>query len=137
MRARISSPNLWDCIKSVFGQSGGIYKVACVRDESSDEVIPLQRLLGEDLEGVLYIGMAESFLKRVIELKKSVSPEYRSRSHECGVRLKEHAAIAKAFPYQRLVVSLMGSESPRKTETEALQEYFANFGELPPLNRAG
>jgi len=82
MRAKISSPDLWECIDSVFGKSGGIYKVACVRDESSDEVMPLQRLLGEDMEGVLYIGMADSFLNRVIELKKSVSPDYRSRSHE-------------------------------------------------------
>lgn len=137
MQARIASPDFWERIDATFGQSGGIYKLSCLRDGSTEELVPVQRLLGEDPEGVLYIGMAACFLERVIELKKSLSPRHVSRGHECGARHKEHDRLAQAFPYERLMVSFIASESPRDAEQHALQDYFNSFGELPPLNRAG
>ncbi|NMY39782.1 hypothetical protein HBN76_00535 [Pseudomonas sp. WS 5013] len=137
MKARIASSDFWERIESSFGTSGGVYKVACLQAVDSDETIPVQRLLGTDSEGVLYIGMAASFIDRVIDLKKSLSPQHLSRGHECGVRIKKHKAISEAFPYEQLVISFIGSDSPRATERLALEEYFTTYGELPPLNRAG
>jgi hypothetical protein len=137
MIGRIASPDFWSLINASFGSSGGIYKVSCLQGDDSNDVIPVQRLLGEDSDGILYIGMAASFVDRVIDLKKSVAPQYISRGHECGIRIKQHEAISKAFPYERLVVSFIGSDSPRVAESDALNEYYRTFGELPPLNRAG
>lgn len=137
VKLRIASADFWERIESSFGASGGVYKVACLKTVDSDEHIPVRRLLGEDTEGVLYIGMAASFVDRVIDLKKSLSPQHLSRGHECGVRMKQHDAISELFPYERLVVSLIGSESPRDTERQALKDYFSTYGELPPLNRIG
>lgn len=135
MKARIASTDFWERVESSFGVSGGVYKLACLRAVDSCEIIPVQRLLGEDAGGVLYIGMAESFIDRVIDLKKSLSPTHRSKRHECGVRMKEHVAISEAFPYDRLVVSLISSDAPRTLESKELKDYFTAFGELPPLNR--
>ena len=81
MKARIASSDFWERIESSFGTSDGVYKVACLQAVDSDETIPVQRLLGTDPEGVLYIGMAASFIDRVIDLKKSLSPQHLSRGH--------------------------------------------------------
>lgn len=137
MQALIASPDFWEAINKNFGRSGGVYTLSCVQNDDSMRPTPVQRLLGEDADGVLYIGMATSFLDRVIQLKKSLSPEHVSQGHECGVRHKQHVQIAQAFPYERLMVSFSVSEAPREAEQQALQHYFNRFGELPPLNRAG
>jgi len=134
---RIASADFWNRIKLSFGCSGGVYRLSCLQEEGSDVITPVRRLLGDDPEGALYIGMAISFLDRVISLKKSIAPEYVSRSHECGTRHKRHASIAAAFPYERLVVSFALSDCPRTAERLELEEYCSRFGELPPLNRAG
>lgn len=133
MKGRIASDRFWYEINDTFGSRGGIYTLSCTDDMG--ETIPVRRLLSEDPDGVLYIGMATSFLDRVIELKKSLSPEHVSCGHECGSRHKSHALISERFPYERLQVDLIEAEDPRTTEQEAMNTYFAKFGELPPLNR--
>jgi hypothetical protein len=136
VRARIALPDFWDQINTAFGTSGGVYKVSCLREDGL-EPVPVSRLLGQDPEGVLYIGMAASFLDRVIELKKSLSPQHVSRGHECGARHKRHEGIASAFPYERLAVTFMSADAPRVVEQQALAEYFSHFGELPPSEPCG
>ncbi|MDD2893651.1 MAG: hypothetical protein PHF20_06935 [Halothiobacillaceae bacterium] len=135
MRGRISSERFWYEINDTFGSSGGIYVLSCTDDDDKGATIPINRLLAVDSDGVLYIGMAKSFLDRVIELKKSLSPEHVSRSHECGSRHKNHVLISELFPYERLQVDLIEAEDPMAAELEALNKYMAKFGELPPLNR--
>lgn len=136
LRSPISASDFWYQVNGAFGNAGGIYRVSCARDASSDRPMPVDRLLGTDPEGTLYIGMAACFLDRVIELKKSLSPEHTSKGHECGSRHKSHAAIADRFPYQRLIVTLQRSSTPRESEQQALRTYYEAFGELPPFNRA-
>lgn len=133
MRYRISSERFWYDINDDFGSSGGVYVLSCV--DETGRVIPISRLLDDDMDGVLYIGMATSFTKRVIDLKKSLSPDHESKEHECGVRHKGHKHISKNFPYDRLEVELFSSEDPRILEHDLLESYFVKFGELPPLNR--
>lgn len=134
MRGRISSERFWYELNDAFGAGGGVYILSCADDKGS--VIPIGRLLAEDPNGILYIGMARSFLDRVIELKKSLSPEHVSRGHECGTRHKSHALISERFPYAGLEVELIAAEEPRSAEQAALDKYITKFGELPPLNRA-
>ncbi|MCG9698363.1 hypothetical protein [Shewanella sp. Isolate11] len=130
---KISSEKMWYDINDVHGQSGGVYILRCLSESGGP--IPINRLLGTDESGVLYIGKANSFLNRVAELKKSISPDYNSGSHECGSRYKSHRAITQAFPYKFLYVNLIESEEPRKVESELLNDYENKYGELPPLNR--
>ena len=135
MRGKISSDRFWYDINDTFGDGGGVYVLSCVDEKGT--IIPVSRLLAVDSEGVIYIGMAKSFLDRVIELKKSLSPEHSSKGHECGSRHKSHSLICERFPYEGLQVDLISAEGPRVAEQNALNTYVEKYGELPPLNRVG
>lgn len=122
---------MWHEINDIHGESGGVYILRC----GDEKPISTSRLLANDEEGTLYIGKAKSFIKRVADLKKSISPEYNSCSHECGARYKSHSGIAKIFPYEQLYLNLVASDEPREAESDLLKRYEEKFGELPPLNR--
>jgi len=128
---KISSENMWHKINEAHGESGGVYILRC----GDDKPISISRLLENDESGTLYIGKANSFINRVAELKKSISPKYSSDSHECGARYKLHTGISNNFPFEQLYLNLIASDDPRTTESNLLKEYEEKFGELPPLNR--
>ena len=133
---KISSETMWDDINAKFGKQGGVYKLKC--DESKNSFIPLSvnRFLKNDNEGVLYIGMAKEFLDRVPNLKKSISPNYKSSSHECGARYKSNQSIQDKYPFENLYIELIGSDDPRDLESDLIRKYEVEFGELPPFNRS-
>ncbi len=132
---RISDTKFWYKINDTFGNSGGIYILKSFNNDGS--VRRTNRLLTQDNEGIIYIGKAQSFLNRVIELKKSLSPEHSSSNHECGYRHKNHSGISDKFPYDSLFVTLIHSDNPKELESSKLAEYQLKFGELPPLNHSG
>lgn len=135
MKSKISSEHFWHEINKAFDTRGGVYVLSCTDVDGTP--VTIGRLLAQDPNGVLYIGMAKCFLERVIELKKSLAPEYLSQNHECGSRHKSHKLIVERFPYERLQIELIGADDPRQAEQEALKNYLARFGELPPFNRVG
>lgn len=128
---RIADDDFWFIINDRFQTSGGIYKIIAVREGKRQTI---NRFLGTDLEGILYIGKAESFLDRVINLKKSISPKYNGTSHICGRRYKSNPNIAKQFPFENLYIQLTQSDSPETLEKSAIERYRLIFGEVPPLN---
>lgn len=132
MLIAIADINLWNKINEHFDNRGGIYKVIAVKD---DVPVTINRFLGSDKDGVLYIGKALSYLDRVINLKKSTAPKYKSSNHEFGVRYKQHPSIKIHFPFETLYVKLEQSDTPDEYEYTELRKYFDTFGELPPLNR--
>lgn len=131
---KISSENIWHQINDEFKDSGGVYILKCLNGDNNYP-LTVNRLLASDEQGILYIGKANRFIDRVAELKKSISPQYTSGSHECGSRYKSNENIYKNFPYESLHVELVGSDNPRQTESDLLQKYESKYGELPPLNR--
>jgi hypothetical protein len=133
MIRKISDTELWnDISKSSIGIGGGIYKIF-----SQDNHIrkPIERLLDKDINGILYIGSATSYLNRVINLKKSILPDYNGQSHICGRRYKSNPSIALKFPAENLYIELIPTDNPIELEKTELKKYFDKFGELPPLNR--
>jgi hypothetical protein len=130
---KISDSEYWYQIESDFKEGGGIYKLYCCDD--NNQIIKTNRLLKTDDNGILYIGKATSFLDRVITLKKSISPNYNSDSHECGIRYKSSDLIKAKFPFNNLRIKLVGCENIDSMEKELLTNYEKEFGELPPLNR--
>lgn len=126
--------NLWYEIEGTHGESGGAYIVRCFED-LEDTVIPIDRLLGVDVSGILYVGAATCFTDRVITLKKSVSSGHNDTNHEFGVRYKESCSIQQRFRAERLVVTLVESENPIAEEAGILERYLQRYGELPPFNR--
>ncbi len=83
---KLSDKRFWENIKKEFGNGGGTYELYCMMPKTN--IVPVQRMLKADKSGTLYIGRATSFLDRVIELKKSISPDYTSSNHECGVSIQ-------------------------------------------------
>lgn len=121
----------WDSINERHQQKGGVYKIIAVADGKR---VPINRFLGTDNEGVLYIGKATSFLDRVLDLKKSLSPAYNSGAHICGRRYKSLPKIAQHFPFETLHVDLLPSDTPEVLEVQLLDSYRNTYGEVPPLN---
>jgi hypothetical protein len=128
---KFSDKSFWEQIKNRHGENGGVYKIIAVINGQRQ---PINRFLGADNLGVLYIGKATSFIDRVINLKKSISPEYNGTSHICGRRYKSNPNIAKKFPFEMLYIELFPSDKPKEFERTLLTEYTTIYGEVPPLN---
>lgn len=128
---QIADKNFWDKVHERHQAKGGLYKIIAI---SNDHRVPINRFLGTDNEGILYIGKATSYIDRVIDLKKSISPDYKGSGHICGRRYKSNSKIAEQFPYNFLHIELIQTENPKQEEDKYLKEYFNKFGEAPPLN---
>lgn len=131
----LSADDLWEQIHNIYGDAGGVYKLYCLED--SGDVIQANRLLGTDKEGVLYIGKAVSFVDRVINLKKTLSPPKKRSGHICGRRYwnERFEKLRLRFPFERLYLTVIDSDRPEELEREELDVYCKKFGEPPPLNR--
>lgn len=127
---QLISEKIWDEINLKFSIRGGVYKIFLISD---DVRIPINRFLGTDQNGILYIGKASSFLDRVINLKKSII--YDSISHEFADRFKNHKGIIEAYTIDNIYIELLESDNPRELELIELNKYLDVFGELPPMNR--
>lgn len=128
---RISDAKFWQKIHETVHEPGGVYKLFSMKN---GQRTPVNRSLGTDPNGILYIGKATSFLDRVINLKKSIAPEYNSASHKGGLRYKSNKKIASLFPYEDLHIEILPSIAPGLLESEELAQYKEVFGEVPPMN---
>jgi len=128
----LADDQFWYNIERDHHYNGGVYKLFCMYGV---EKKPINRLLGTDKDGILYIGQTQCFLSRVIDLKKSISPGYESQNHDAGNRYKANPKIAEMFPYDELYVELFQNGTPEEFEKEQINTYINTFGELPPLNR--
>lgn len=131
---RIADPNFWKEIEQAFGKQGGVYRLF---SKQNGAIRSINRFMGTDETGTLYIGKANSFLNRVIDLKKSILSEYRGKSHICGRRYKALcliSSIAEKFPEDTLYVQLFSAEFPHILESRMLEAYERKFGEVPPMN---
>lgn len=128
----LADDHFWYNIQRDHHYNGGVYKLFCMHGV---EKKPINRLLGTDKDGILYIGQTQCFLSRVIDLKKSITPGYESQNHDAGNRYKANPKIAEMFPYDELYVELLATNYPEKCEKKEINAYINRFGELPPLNR--
>jgi len=86
IKIKFSDEKMWYKIDEEFNIGGGVYILKCSTETNSFMPMSTNRLVECDNNGILYIGKANSFIDRVIDLRKSISPKYKSSSHECGVR---------------------------------------------------
>lgn len=127
----LSDPLLWDKLNHLYGNRGGVYKMYTLQNK---QPAIIGRLLGFDKTGLLYIGKAISFIDRVLSLKKSISPDYNHKGHICGRRYKSNPMIATVYPFSSLFIQLFVADDPELLEKQFLNDYFKQFGEVPPLN---
>jgi len=125
-------------IRNDFKEANGTYILHWYK---GDKPRGISRLLGNDCEGILYIGETTGPLyDRVSLLETAIrnnSKEGQPKPAESG-----HAQIGKKFYRIRRHIKLTDLrievirciEDPKKDESKLLEEYVAEFGELPPFN---
>ncbi len=120
-----------DSITRDFAEEGGVYELY---SKNGGEVVVVNRCIKVDPKGILYIGKAKTFRNRVIGLRKTIDPLYKSESHICGRRYKNNKNLMKQFPFEDLYVRLHQFDQPEVVEKKKIEDYFLEFGEVPPLN---
>jgi hypothetical protein len=126
---KLIAADSWNQIHDLFGSTGGIYKLLSIKNGN---IVPIGRAVKQDDNGILYIGKANSFLSRVITLKKSILNN--SGGHIAGRRYNKLPTFIEKFPPDSLYVILEHSDNPKALEDKYLNEYQKIFGEVPPLN---
>ena len=130
----LSSEKIWQKLERDHGDKGGVYKLHCFDEENDRRFIPINRILGVDQEGVLYIGKASVICNRIGDLMKSLSPKHKSFNHPAGMRYASNQILQESFPFERLCVTVLPNEKPNEAEIHEMRKYFKEYGEVPPFN---
>ena len=119
--------NLWLHIP----ECGGVYII-----HSCNKNIPIKidRVLGQDEEGILYIGKSENIRERLRMLWRVLNPKHKATAHTFGKKYNENKKLREAFPLKSLFISYRISPYPKLLEYKFLDKYFLKFGEVPPFN---
>ena len=120
----LSSKEVWQKLETDHGNKGGVYKLHCLEEGDESRFMPINRILGVDQEGVLYIGKASVIRNRIGDLMKSLSPDHKSFNHPAGMRYTSNQKLQKFFPFDRLCVTILPSENPDGEEINEMREYF-------------
>lgn len=115
-------------------QKPGIYKIIALDDNNKPETIC--RVYGNDKEGVLYIGQSskQTIQHRIGDFWKAHNNEYLSDAHSGARTYASSKKIYERYKFNDLGVWFEVCNNPEGRETEELENYFDEFGELPPLN---
>jgi excinuclease UvrABC nuclease subunit len=110
----------------------GVYKIYSLNDNNNAR--PLQRLLGTDQEGLLYIGKSENLNDRVRMLWRVLQPNYKATAHTFGMNYKSLQVIRDAFPLDTLAIEFEENNMAKTYEKTIIETYRQKYGEVPPLN---
>ena len=94
----------------------------------------LNRVLGTDEEGLLYIGKSENLRERLRMLWRVLNPKLKATAHTFGTKYNNNKKLREAFPLKSLYVSYRTTSEPKTLEFELLDKYFSKYGEVPPFN---
>ena len=117
-----------------------IYRVTYCKNNKLQKI---GRLLGEDKEGILYIGKSKKIRSRIQQLRNAVDPNRLSTNHTFGNKFKKlvenknkklEIKIKDLFNFLCIEIELKSIKELDKAETNELKTYNYNFGEVPPLN---
>jgi hypothetical protein len=123
----MSESGFWSKIPQI----GGIYLIHTYIDKTPKKI---NRLLGIDDEGILYIGKSKNIRERVRMLWRVMNPQLKATAHTFGTKYNENKMLRKSFPLNSLFISFRFSNMPKEKESKLLKRYFLKFGEVPPFN---
>lgn len=113
----------------------GAYAVRCAKTGTP---IPVYRALGTDEAGIRCFGRSTGLAVRLTTYARAA--EGWRAPHAEGIRYREADYDNHGFAYTALQAAWHAFEdeaSAKDQETAWFREYFALYGELPPLNRQG
>jgi hypothetical protein len=137
------SPGYWTKVERLESvgrfaiRSPGVYKVVgLLRDTENIMPVPVERALGPDITGTLYIGEAKWLHDRLGNLLTDMRATRRGRveKHQAA-RLLKSLAYSKRFPLSCIGVSWRFDPDHHFVEGNLIESYQLEFGELPPLNK--
>jgi hypothetical protein len=112
-------------------ENGGVYHIRCFKN---NKVININRVLGIDNDGILYIGKSDNLRERLRMLQRVLNPKLKATAHTFGTKYNDNKNLKIAFPLKTLFVSIEVAEEPKNLESKLLDKYFIKFGEVPPFN---
>ena len=110
---------------------GGVYHIYCYKGKKP---ITINRVLGIDNQGILYIGKSDNLRERLRMLRRVLNPNLKATAHTFGSKFNDNKKLRKAFPLKSLFIKYQVSKESKKLEKDLLDQYFQNFGEVPPFN---
>jgi hypothetical protein len=136
---QISNDQTCNLIKNDIGNTPGIYKLRC-RRQNSEEWEHIPRLLKSDENGILYIGSSKQIMWRMGGLIKALSAAigrngYKDKSSHVVGHKYCLDKISQRFKHENLWIEIIPVRSEEKVmEAEELEKYENEFGEAPPFN---
>jgi len=113
-------------------EQGGVYWIYSL--DNNDVPYPINRILGIDTNGVLYIGESENLRDRLRMLWRVLNPEYLATAHTFGVNYNALPSLQLRFPLNTLAVEYEVNAHHKIYETKLIETYRQTFGEVPPMN---
>lgn len=109
--------------------SSGIYLLRWVRN---NKPVPVTRIGGIDLQGILYIGKTKKLKRRIRSLWRAISKE-RPDAHTVGktIILSKFFELVKNSEYE---ITWELTKHEQGQEWAAMVSYAQKYKELPPLN---
>lgn len=95
---------------------------------------PINRLIGRDEKGILYIGKGAILEdnNRIGKLINAINDT--EKRHDGGVRFNLQI-IKEKYPIGEAEIKITLTNDPKEYEKDLLEDYLSKHGELPPLNR--
>ena len=124
---------IYNVNKEIPSNTTGVYKIIGL--EKNGQASKINRCLGIDAEGTIYIGKAVDLQRRLTNFKKGVFPQWTGQGH---IAARRYNKIQNKFPPERLAVRIEIFESDeiaKAAERRALDSYVEKYGDNPPLNR--
>jgi hypothetical protein len=115
------------------GIQKGVYILCATR---GGQAVKIERLLGSDDSGILYIGQTskQSLSDRVEMFKRVMNPNLNSTAHSGALNIKLYSKLREFVSDLDLLFEVRVSDEPKVLEASILHDYLSQFGELPPLN---
>jgi excinuclease UvrABC nuclease subunit len=114
----------------------GVYKL--IAFDKKGNIIPINRFIGTDQNGILYIGKSKNLLKRMTKLRRGIINPEEEKGHIAIRRIKSIKNILNYIDITSLRISIDYIEFPesaKEFEKTLLNKYTEEFGERPPLNK--
>lgn len=136
----------WEKVSTDFGSAAGIYTLRSLEHSNANagrEYCLVQRILGPDPDGVLYIGCSGEVRMRIGKLRKAVCAAAGEAGYlDPGVHpvgnYYMNEKIRKKFPIRSLCVTIEripDGGGHYDAEERAFRCYEQRFGEAPPFNQ--
>jgi len=111
----------------------GVYQI--IATDNRGGLIPLNRVGGQDSEGILYIGCGAALRRRLRVFRNVACPAWdRNTGHAGAVSYSESNQVQKICGPDRLHFRFEHNDHYVDREKELLETYLQIFGEVPPLN---